>query len=146
MIIRRDQANEHWTSNQGDWYQTSWKRYYPNRAETYNPRRVTGWETADIISALEGMESVRTCIDERRIIMPPRLRPVTANHITEAITELIRHDYAEARQEQGVLPSRPRCPRAPEAKQGKDKRRPRLQFRRRISQPTKSATFSIAWS
>src|SRR5689334_13279986 len=98
-------------------------------------------KTANIVTALKGMKPVGSGVDKRWIVMPPRFRPVTAENIAEAETELVGHDHADARDEESFLPVKPRSPGASNKQQSEHRGRPSLKFRRWEGQPVEKFYF-----
>jgi hypothetical protein len=98
-------------------------------------------KTTKIVATLKGMKPVGSGVNKRRIVMPPRFRPVAAANVAETDTELIGYDQAEASDEEDFLPVKQRSPDASNKQQGKKQRRPGLKFRRRVGKPTEKSYF-----
>ena len=95
MIVHRDKTHEHWSAeNDGcDLYgSTVGHRNYPDRGEPQDSASVAGRKTADVIAALKRMETVRTCADERWIVMGPSLRPIATANIPQGDAKIISDD------------------------------------------------------
>ena len=102
---------------------------------------MTGRKAAEIVATFKRMKAVGSIADERRVVVRPSLRPVATKDISEADTELIRHDQAGACDQQHFLPPAQwsQCPSHCEHRQ--NQRRPSLDFRRRVGEPAKSCYF-----
>ena len=95
MIVHRDKTHEHWSAeNDGcDLYgSTVGRGNYPDRGEPQDSASVAGRKTADVIAALKRMETIRTCADERWIVMGPSLRPIATANIPQGDAKIISDD------------------------------------------------------
>src|SRR6266705_4662378 len=92
MVIRRHQADEHWSTNEGAYDSTPRRRNQPHRGEAQDPGGVARGKAAKIVATLKRMEPVGSVADERWVVMGPSLGPVAAANITQANTEFIGHN------------------------------------------------------
>ena len=105
MIIHRHKAHEHGSTKNGAYHSTAGHRNQPHRGEAQDPAGVAERKATDVVATLKRMKTIPTVANERWVVIGPSLRLIATTNISQRRTEFIRHDQAEARDQQHFLPA-----------------------------------------